>query len=458
MKAITYKFNNYSRAFLLFGAGLVLIVSALLPLAVSRDTSAATLESRSLTISSGQSADTGVTYTYGFTTKSAYAIQSIKFVACDTAVDTYGLGGGSGTGTCTGPNLMNINQGTQASASFAQSGAWSRTTSNTGNCAPANNVLCVTRTQGTNESAGAKSIGWNTQTNPTIPSGNGYSFYVGIYIYTDTGYSTQAPDSGTVASAVVQSLQVNAAVAEILNFCVGSTSVDDVDTTSPGADCSAISGTAVNLGTLDSGKVSVTPETTNCSASDCGKNGITMLRTNASGGATISYDSIQQSLLSTNHRGSLLKSGGTCNDTFANDLNVDNTDDCFNTRSTPAQFDTTNERFGMTVAGVNCESTDSYTCAGTGTSSANLTRDTDYDCDGSATYPTGDVDQINGPTDCDYAWDESGTITQIASSTGSTIKQVDDEALLLKFAAHPMLTTPFGAYTAQADFISVATY
>lgn len=410
------------------------------------------LVSRSLNISSGQSAATGVTYTYSFTTQNASAIQSIKFVACTTAVDTYNLGGGTGTGTCTAPNLQNINLGTQASATFTNAGGWTRTTSSTGKCAPANNVLCVTRTQATSEPTGAKSIGWNTQTNPTIPSGNGYTFYVGIYIYTDNAYATLGSDSGTVASAVVQTLTINAAVAEVLNFCVGSTTVNSDSSGTVAADCSAVSGTSVNLGTLDTSKTNVTPESTNCSPADCGKNGTAMLRSNSLNGTVVYYDSIQQS--GTNHKGTLRISGATCTADTAN-ASTDSTDQCFNQRPAQATFTAGTERFGMTIAGVNCGSTTSYTCTGTGT--ANLVRDAAYDGTGSSTYPT-DTDQISGTTNAGYAWDESGTATQIASSSSSTIKEVDDEALILKFAATPTITTPFGSYTAQADFIAVSTY
>jgi hypothetical protein len=35
---------------------------------------------------------------------------------------------------------------------------------------------------------------------------------------------------------------------------------------------------------------------------------------------------------------------------------------------------------------------------------------------------------------------------------------VADEALILRFAATPSITTPFGAYAAQTDFIAVPTY
>jgi hypothetical protein len=35
---------------------------------------------------------------------------------------------------------------------------------------------------------------------------------------------------------------------------------------------------------------------------------------------------------------------------------------------------------------------------------------------------------------------------------------VDDEALVLKFAALSGITTPTGSYTVQADFIATATF
>jgi hypothetical protein len=111
----------------------------------------------------------------------------------------------------------------------------------------------------------------------------------------------------------------------------------------------------------------------------------------------------------------------------------------------------------MTVAGVNCGSTTSYTC--TGTATANLVRASNYNGDGSTnTYQTTDLDEINGPSSNKYDWDESGAAIQIASSGSSSVKQVDDEALILKFAAHPLITTPFGSYQAQSDFIAVSTY
>jgi hypothetical protein len=466
MKITPFLAKRISNNLFILSAGLILLSSALLPALAPRGAEAAQITHRALTLSSGVNSGSGVDYTFTFrTATSGQLIRSIKLVFCDSAVATYG-----DPSSCTKPTGLNLSSPAYSYDNTAESGftdttnKFAKSSSDTGNCAGSTHsdyMACLTKTSATNDT--------NTATDKTIkltgitnPSTANSSFYVGIYVYTDAGFSSLL-DNGTVAAAVTQSLTVNAAVAEILNLCVGGTAADDAtsgtqsDGTTTAVDCGDISGTSVNLGTLDSGKISVTPESTNCTSADCGMNGVVMLRTNASNGATVSYDSIQQSLLSTNHKGSLLKLGGTCNDGEADNLNTSNTDDCFNVSSSQAVFNTTNERFGMSVAYVNCDSTTSYTC--TYSSDAyNLKRNTAYDCSGANTTGLTDVDQITGPTQCGYAWDESGTITQIASSTSSATKQVDDEALILKFAAHPMLTTPFGAYTAKADFIAVATY
>ncbi len=106
----------------------------------------------------------------------------------------------------------------------------------------------------------------------------------------------------------------------------------------------------------------------------------------------------------------------------------------------------------MTIAAINCGSTTAYTCTySSGT--YNLTRNAQYDGTGANTYPT-DADVINGPSNAGYAWREDGSVDTVASSTGA----VDDEAMILKFAATPNAVTPTGAYQAQADFIVVATF
>jgi hypothetical protein len=265
--------------------------------------------------------------------------------------------------------------------------------------------------------------------------------------YTNATYTGGTiTDTGTVASSTTQTLTVNAAVAEVLNFCVGSTTVDNA-TASVGADCTAVSGTSLNIGTLDTGATNVSPINTNGGDN---KNGVAMIRTNAASGASITYDSIQQS--GTNQKGTLRISGANCNASSAT-----LTDQCIRAiGTTQSTIAAGTENFGMTIGAINCGSVSSYTCtfsAGT----YNLARDTAYDGNGTNTYTT-DSGAVAGTTNQGYAWDDTGTAQTIASSAASTTKVIDDEAMILKFAATPSITTPFGLYAAQADFIAVPTY
>jgi hypothetical protein len=408
----------------------VVLLIAIYFMAVLNQANAAQITSRSVTISSGVPSATGVTYTYGFTLPTAGNVQSIQFQACTTAV-----------GTCTGPTGQNINLGTEASRSGWSSATTFTKSAGGGSCTAANNILCLSRTAAVSES-GAKTLGWNTQTNPSTANS---SFFIRITTYSDTGWTTSV-DTGTVASAVVQTLTVNAAVAEVLNFCVGSTTVDDA-TTSVGADCSAVAGTSLNIGTLDTGSTNVSPVNTNGGDN---KNGVAMIRTNAASGAVVSYDSIQQA--GSNQLGTLRISGATCNASSAI-----LTDQCIRAIGTSqATITAGTENFGMTVGAINCGSVSSYTCTFS-TGAYNLARDTAYDGNGTNTYTT-DSGPVGGTTNQGYAWDDGGTSRTIASSAASTTKVIDDEAMILKFAATPSITTPFGLYAAQADFIAVPTY
>jgi len=394
------------------------------------------ITARSLTL--GTAVPSAVTsYTFNFTVPQTTAVKSFSAQVCSAAI-----------GTCTTPSGFTV-----TGSSISQPTGLGATTGWTISTATAGQLRMSNATNAT-ASSGSQAVFFTSVTNPNAAyiTSNGGAFYVRMTTYSDAAWTT-AIDTGTVAAAVVQTLQVNAQVAESLTFCVGSTTVDSDSTGTVASDCSAVAGSSVNLGVLDSSKINITPMTTNCVPADCGKNGVAMVRSNALNGTVIYYDAVQQS--GTNHKGTLRIAGQTC-DASANNASTSNTDQCFNISTTQAAFTTANERFGMTVAGVNCGSTTSYTCTGTGT--ANLVRDAAYDGGGTSTYQATDLDQINGPTSNGYAWDESGTAVQIASSAASTIKQIDDEALILKFAAHPLITTPFGSYQAQADFIAVSTY
>jgi hypothetical protein len=440
----------------LFFLALVVILTApaLLPVLIPHAKAYTQITNRSVTIGSGQ-ANTATSYSFSFTTATGAAhLDGIKLIMCTVAIGSYP------GGTCTKPGTSSslFSTGTYGSISgFTDTTAFTIDTSGANDCVATGHpeVLCLKRTSASNDTAGAKTLVINGVTNPNVTG----SFYVGITTYSsNTWASANRMDAGTVAAAVVSTLQVNARVAEVLNFCVGSTTVDSDSTGIVATDCSTVTGSSVNLGTLDSSKINVTPVTTDCTTSDCGTNGVAMVRSNAINGTSVYYDAVQNG---TNHKGTLRVSGSTCDATADNSSSdtTDNTDQCFNVRTAAAAFDTTTERFGMTIAGVNCGSTTSYnTCTGNGTS--NLVRSANYNGDGTNTYNSGatDSDEVNGPTSNKYAWNESGAAVQIASSTSSTVKQIDDEALILKFAAHPLITTPFGVYQAQADFIAVSTY
>ena len=277
------------------------------------------------------------------------------------------------------------------------------------------------------------------------------SYYTRMRLYSDTG--TTLVWEGVFAQSTSQTLTVNARVQERLDFCVGSTTVNNA-TTTPGADCSAITGTNVDIGNVENGFSNVSPVLAINGGND--SNGVAMVRTNAVNGVVVDYKSIQE-----NGSGALKVIGATCTAETA----VDTTDQCFNsadTGSDPSNGATATtitaatEKFGMTVAGVNCGSSTAYGCTFT-TGVYNLVRDSEYDGNGANTF-VADSNQVAGTTSAQYAWLSNGVADRIASSASSAVKVVDDEALILKFAATAGVTTPTGAYQVQADYIATATF
>jgi hypothetical protein len=268
------------------------------------------------------------------------------------------------------------------------------------------------------------------------------SYYTRMRIYSDTG--TTLEWEGVFAQSTSQTLTVNARVQERLDFCVGSTAVNDGTSATP-VDCTAISGNSVDIGNIESGTTNVSPVDAVNGGSD--ENGLAMVRTNAVNGVVVDYRAIQD-----NSSGQLKVPGSTCS-------GVSTTDQCFNSAGAAATTITAGaEKFGMVVAGVNCTSTSAYTCSFAG-GTYNLIRDAAYD--GAAapgnTY-VADSDLVPGTTSGQYAWTDNGTADTIASSAGSAVKVVDDEALILKFAATAGITTPTGSYSVQTDFIATATF
>jgi hypothetical protein len=443
------------KLYLLLACLLVVMGVMLAPAFISGKANAAQITTRSLTISSGVPSATNVTYSFTFTIPSTAQVQGLRFVACTTSVGTYP------GNTCTAPTGMSGAGNGFSNVAFVSQSGWQGATNfaidSTGanDCTPSANVICANRTDTTSQTATSRTIVFNTIKNP---SSTNTAFYVGIQTYTTNNYtSISLTDNGTTASAVVQTLTTFAAVAEVLNFCVGSTTVNDAST-NVANDCTAMSGTSINLGTLDTTTITTSPVTGNGADT---KNGVAMVRSNAGNGVVVEYDAIQQS--GTNHRGTLRIGATNCDHPGSQvgypqngfDGTNDFTDSCINAAGTTQNaFTAGTEEFGMTIAGVNFGSTTSYTCTyGTPPgNTCNLKPQANYLGQG-----TSGSSEAFG-TSNGFAWDETGTAEPIASSASSTVKQVDDEALILSYAATPSITTKFGIYQAQTDFIAVPTY
>ncbi len=399
--------------YLLFGILLTLSISLLFN---NKAFAAGQLTARSVTIGTSK-ASTASTYTYGFTTPTTTNIGSLKFEACTTPL-----------GTCTTPGgSINMNAGsTTLGSGWTSANAFTRDAVGANDCASAANVLCTARASTASETAGARTFTASSQTNPTAIG----AYFIRVYTYSDNTWTTNV-DTGVVAYAVTSQLTVNGRIQEILNFCVGTTAVND-STTSPAGDCTSISGTTVDIGVLDTSSINISPISTNGGSNT---NGIAMVRTNAQSGVIVTYFSEQDT-----SSGFFKVAGAACSGTST-------TDQCINSTTTQAAFSAGTENFGMTIAAVNCASTTSYTCLFT-SGSYNLARNANYDGTGGNTYGTSGG----------FAWNDTITPTTIASSASSSVKVVDDEALILRFASTPSITTPTGAYTVTSTYIATATY
>ncbi len=391
---------------------------------------APTLTERELQSTSARpSQTTDLTWIFD-TTADVANIDHIEIEFCDTPL-----------GTCTIVNTPTIAVSLTATLTNFTSGGNTASRQSGDNGGTDNQILI----DKTTADAGASKDEATISLSPTDITNNAVankSYYTRMRIYSDTG--TTLVWEGVFAQSTSQTLTVNARVQENLVFCVGSTTINDA-TTTPGADCSAITGTTVDIGNVESGFTNVSPVATGNGGSNV--NGIAMVRTNALNGVVVSYKSILN-----NSSGTLKVAGAACSGVVV-------TDQCFNAQgTTPGTFTAGTEKFGMVVAGVNCVSATAYTC-NFGSGSYNLVRDVDYD-GGAAPNNTyvSDSNMVSGTTTGQYAWDATAAADTIASSAGSATKVVDDEALILKFAVTASAATPTGSYTVQADFIATATF
>lgn len=244
-----------------------------------------------------------------------------------------------------------------------------------------------------------------------------------------TAYTSGTPgthlDEGGVALSTARQLTINARVQEQLEFCVGAVPSTVVSDATTPANCSATefngSTQTIDIGVVDSNASSISPVVAGSGGND--KNGGVMIRTNAFGGATISYFAQQETA-----SGKLKVIAAACSGTSS-------TDQCFNSAgTTQISFATAGEKFGMTASNV---------FRPTGSTTTNLTRSTDYDGDGTA---------AGG-----FAWEDGGANNPATTlATSSTV--LDYEMLLLRFAARAAATTPTGSYTVTSTYIATSTF
>ena len=417
----------------------VLALIGIAPFLASSFASAApALSERELQASSAVPDDTGVTLTWVFDTPDlggATNVDHIEIEFCDTPL-----------GACTTEEGDTDNGATDGipqlpgSPTATLTGPWTTATNSAsrvaGDGGGTNNQILIDKTTADNtNNADELQIAIGGFTNDDEAN---QSYYTRMRVYSDTG--TTLEWEGVFAQSTSQTLNVSARVQERLSFCVGSTTVNDA-TTTPGADCTAITGTNVDLGVVDNTS-SISP----VAASEGGSNtnGIAFINTNASAGSTIQYAALDEG----GNGGKLKVDGTTCTD------NVSTIDQCFN--SLTSQGALTGESFGMTIGGVNCGSS-----SGTGYTCDYSVGDTSlgpvtgfigggYVAGTSGTYGTG-----NG-----FRWDDGGSYTTIAqtSTTGTGTHVIDDEALILRFGAQAALTTPTGVYDVDADFVATPTF
>ena len=419
---------------------------------------AAQLSPRKIAISTSKAAATSVTYSVNVTVATTDTIKGIVVQICNH--NTGPLIGSA----CTGPNGFDFNLATlnvvnQKINNVSVANVYAV------NGASTANTLILTNATGNSANSGQTltfdigSGAGHGVTNPDATDAgctpNNCTFYGRILTYNDdtiaAAYTDTAPgshvDEGGVALSTANQLTTSARVQENLQFCVGTTSVGTGgvgDNNLISNDCSnsftGSCGTAIDLGILDTSAISVSPvqiPTTTLPGGGNNCNGAAMVRTNASSGVVVSYFSEQDS-----GSGQLKVTGASCTASS-------NVDQCFNDNSTQGTFTAGTEAFGLSVDGINNAGTTSYVCSYTANpNTCKLEPATNYLGAG-----TTGVSEAYGVTN-GFAWDDTGTANTLATSTGP----VDDEAIILRFAATPTITTPTGSYSVTSTYIATATF
>lgn len=432
---------------------LALVAASLAPALLTTNTAqAAQLSRRSIRMSSSKVSQSNVTYFVTMRVTQATVIKGLVVEICQnspligaTCNTVNGVSSTPTTGTVTFTNAGSTGDATfDVHANSTNTGRLILTDSDG-----------VTGGDGFTPATGADMTFSFTATNPSgtsSTSGAPGTFYARILTYAaadgvaanSTGaddYTSTAPnthlDDGGVALSTARQLTVNARVQEQLEFCVAALDgTIDTNAEAP-ANCAAFPNTTtVDIGVVDSTTPSVSPVSGTNGGND--KNGAVMIRTNAVNGATVSYFAEQES-----SSGKLKVAGQTCTD------NSSTVDQCFNSAgATQVDFATgaAGERFGMTAGKV---------LRPTSSTTTNLTRDTDYDGNGTATATNCVAGTIDSAS-C-FAWVDTGT-NNPAEPLATSTTVLDYEMLVLNFAARAAATTPTGAYSVTSTYIATSLF
>jgi len=263
--------------------------------------------------------------------------------------------------------------------------------------------------------------------NSTDSPNDNNSFFVRLYVYSTTSpfaptqgtgntfaTTNQTNEGGAVATTVEQ-ITLEAVVQESLNFCVS-----EID---PTANCGGLGSHTgiVDLGVLDN----TTP------IASVVENAYAQLSTNAYNGAVIEYFAEDEFKVS----------GATCGETdIAATESV--TDQCINWDDTEGVMTPGTEEWGTAVSSINAAG---VTTAFTG-NVAGL-----YDLDTAGEYMVEDPVYGSGTTPT------PGGAYELANS-GGVGGVVDNEELVIDYAATVAPTTPTGQYSVTLTYIATTTY
>lgn len=446
------KFNGRHHLLMLGKRGALLLLAGIMSFASvlysfqPQSASAAQLTSRDLTISTSVSNASGVAYDLDFTMGSSVAVQSMIVEFCTTPL-----------GTCTLPNLMDIDTATITSQAFSEAATFTKVTGpvSTGACVLAGDntdtQVCMSRTAPSAETATAKQIDLGTITNPTISTGAFLTIYARITLYSDTSFATQVHD-GTVAAGVTQQLTTTGRVQERLEFCVAALDDATYDATPP-QDCGDFpTTTSVDLGVIDNGSIAISPVPNTVTNPANDSYGAAMVNTNAAGGVVIEYFPEEETVVSGSDTDQLRSFRVAPTDCDASAASV--TDQCFVSADgvTPTLMAAGTENFGMFIP-----------CIAAATASQTVDNLGDNQV---AAYAGSDGTMIDAtPADCEndestntrFDFDDAavaGTATTITSSNSV----VDNEWLKIVFAATASATTPTGQYSVTTTYIATPTF